>query len=87
MIQAVTTPEQQAEYRRRISGKPYFEAVLGTHLALFGAHPASGWMFYLLPGTSGAPAATASGMTAATSLRKSLPAAWGPRPPSSAPSS
>ena len=52
MIQAVTTPEQQAEYRRRISGKPYFEAVLGTHLALFGAHPASGWMFYLLPGTA-----------------------------------
>ena len=52
MIQAVTTLEQQAQYRRRISGKPYFEAVLGTHLALFGAHPASGWMFYLLPGTA-----------------------------------
>lgn len=52
MIQAVTTPQQQAEYRRRIAGKPYFESVLGTHLALFGAHPASGWMFYLLPGTA-----------------------------------
>ena len=51
MIQAITTPQQQAEYRRRIAGKPYFESVLGTHLALFGAHPASGWMFYLLPGT------------------------------------
>ena len=45
MIQAVTTPEQQAEYRRRIGDKPYFGATLGTHLALFGAHPASGWMF------------------------------------------
>ena len=52
MIQAVTTPQQQAEYRRRIAGKPYFESVLGTHLALFGAHPARGWMFYLLPGTA-----------------------------------
>ena len=52
MIQAVTTPQQQAEYRRRIAGKPYFESVLGTHLALFGAHSASGWMFYLLPGTA-----------------------------------
>ena len=52
MIQAVTTPQQQAEYRRRIASKPYFESVLGTHLALFGAHPASGWMFYLLPGTA-----------------------------------
>ena len=49
MIQAITTPQQQAEYRWRIAGKPYFESVLGTHLALFGAHPASGWMFYLLP--------------------------------------
>ena len=52
MIQAITTPQQQAEYRWRIAGKPYFESVLGTHLALFGAHPASGWMFYLLPGTA-----------------------------------
>lgn len=52
MIQAVTTPEQQAEYRRRIQGKPYFDVVLGTHLALFCSHPASGWMFYLLPGTA-----------------------------------
>lgn len=52
MIQAVTTQAQQAEYRRRISGKPYFESVLGTHLALFGAYPASGWAFYLLPGTA-----------------------------------
>ena len=52
MIQAVTTQAQQEEYRRRIAGKPYFEAVLGTHLSLFGAHPASGWAFYLLPGTA-----------------------------------
>ena len=52
MIQAVTTQAQQAEYRRRISGKPYFESVLGTHLSLFGSHPASGWAFYLLPGTA-----------------------------------
>lgn len=52
MIQAVTTPKLQAEYRRRIHGKPYFEAVLGTHLALFSSHPGSGWMFYLLPGTA-----------------------------------
>ena len=58
MIQAITTPQQQAEYRWRIAGKPYFESVLGTHLALFGAHPASGWMFYLLPGTA-VPAAAA----------------------------
>ena len=50
MIQSVTTPAQWAEFLRRIAGKPYFEAVLGTHLALFGAHPASGWVFYLLPG-------------------------------------
>ena len=28
----------------------------------------------------GGPAATASGTTAATSWRRSLPAAWGPRP-------
>ena len=52
MIQSVTTPAQWAEFLRRIAGKPYFEAVLGTHLALFGAHPASGWVFYLLPGTA-----------------------------------
>lgn len=52
MIQAVTTPAQRAEYLRRLAGKPYFEAVLGTHLRLFGQHPASGWAFYLLPGTA-----------------------------------
>lgn len=50
MIQAVTTPAQQAEFARRIAGKPYFAATMGTHCALFGAHPASGWQFYLLPG-------------------------------------
>ena len=52
MIQAVSTAIHRAEYLRRISGKPYFEAVLGTHLNLFGQHPASGWAFYLLPGTA-----------------------------------
>ena len=52
MIQSVSTPQQRAEYLRRIAGKPYFEAVLGTHLHLFGPHPASGWSFYLLPGTA-----------------------------------
>ena len=50
MIQAVTTPAQQAEFIRRIAGKPYFAATMGTHCALFSAHPASGWQFYLLPG-------------------------------------
>lgn len=50
MIQAVTTPAQQAEFVRRIAGKPYFAATMGTCCALFGAHPASGWQFYLLPG-------------------------------------
>lgn len=50
MIQAVTTPAQQAEFTRRIAGKPYFAATMGTHCALFSAHPASGWQFYLLPG-------------------------------------
>ena len=39
MIQSVTTPAQRAEFLRRIAGKPYFEAVLGTHLALFGRCP------------------------------------------------
>ena len=34
MIQAVTTPQQQAEYCRRIAGKPYFASVLGTHLRI-----------------------------------------------------
>ena len=52
MIQSVTTPEHKTEYLRRIAGKPYFEAVLGTHLNLFAAHPAAGWAFYLLPGTA-----------------------------------
>ena len=52
MIQSVSTAEHKTEYLRRLSGKPYFEAVLGTHLRLFGQHPASGWVFYLLPGTA-----------------------------------
>ena len=43
MIQSVSTAEDKTEYLRRLSGKPYFEAVLGTHLHLFGNHPASGW--------------------------------------------
>lgn len=50
MIQAVTTPAGQAEFARRLAGKPYFEAVMGTPRALFGNCPASGWRFYLLPG-------------------------------------
>ena len=52
MIQSVSTAEHKTEYLRRIANKPYFEAVLGTHLRLFGKHPASGWAFYLLPGTA-----------------------------------
>lgn len=51
MIQAVTTPAHRMEFARRLAGKPYFEATMGTHCALFGAHPGSGWRFYLLPGT------------------------------------
>lgn len=50
MIQSVATPAHRAEFARRICGKPYFEATVGTHCALFGGHPASGWRFYLLPG-------------------------------------
>ena len=42
MIQSASTPELQTEYLRRIAHKPYFEATLGTHLHLFGNHPASG---------------------------------------------
>ena len=52
MIQSVSIVEHKTEYLRRIANKPYFEAVLGTHLRLFGQHPASGWAFYLLPGTA-----------------------------------
>ena len=52
MIQAVTTPTHFAEFARRIAGKPYFAATMGTHCTLFGSHPASGWCFYLLPGTA-----------------------------------
>lgn len=52
MIQSVNTPAYRAEFARRIRNKPYFEATMGTHCALFGAHPASGWNFYLLPGTA-----------------------------------
>ena len=51
MIQAVATPAHRAEFLRRIAGKPYFAATMGTRCTLFGAHPASGWRFYLLPGT------------------------------------
>ena len=43
MIQSVSTPELQTEFLRRIAHKPYFESTLGTHLHLFGNHPASGW--------------------------------------------
>lgn len=52
MIQSASTPELQTKYLRRIAHKPYFEATLGTHLHLFGNHPASGWAFYLLPGSA-----------------------------------
>ena len=52
MIQSVSTPELQTEFLRRIAHKPYFESTLGTHLHLFGNHPASGWAFYLLPGSA-----------------------------------
>lgn len=52
MIQSVNSPAYRAEFARRIRNKPYFEATMGTHCALFGAHPASGWNFYLLPGTA-----------------------------------
>ena len=52
MIQSASTAEYRAEYLRRLSGKPYFEAVLGTHMHLFGQHSASGWAFYLLPGSA-----------------------------------
>lgn len=52
MIQGVTTPEQRAEFTRRLAEKPYFASVLGTRCALFAPHPASGWGFYLLPGTA-----------------------------------
>lgn len=51
MIQAVTTPDHRKEFTRRIAGKPYFASTMGTRCALFGPHPASGWQFYLLPGT------------------------------------
>lgn len=52
MIQAVATPAHRAEFLRRIAGKPYFAATMGTRCTLFCAHPASGWRFYLLPGTA-----------------------------------
>jgi len=52
MIQSASTPELQNEFLRRIAHKPYFESTLGTHLHLFGSHPASGWAFYLLPGSA-----------------------------------
>ena len=52
MIQSVSTAEDKTEYLRRLSGKPYFESTLGTHLHLFGNHPASGCAFYLLPGSA-----------------------------------
>ncbi|WP_308000532.1 hypothetical protein, partial [uncultured Gemmiger sp.] len=50
MITSATTPAQQAEFARHIAGKPYFAAVMGTALTLFGQKPGSGWSFYLLPG-------------------------------------
>ena len=50
MITSATTPAQQAEFARCIAGKPYFAAVMGTALTLFGQKPGSGWSFYLLPG-------------------------------------
>lgn len=52
MIQAVTTPAHQKEFIRRLGDKPYFAATMGSQCTLFGAHPASGWNFYLLPGTA-----------------------------------
>ena len=52
MIQSVSTAEDKTEFLRRIAHKPYFESALGTHLHLFGNHPASGWAFYLLPGSA-----------------------------------
>lgn len=51
MIQAVTTPAYRAAFLERIAGKPYFASVMGTPCALFADNPASGWQFYLLPGT------------------------------------
>ena len=45
MIQSASTPELQTEFLRRIAHKPYFESTLGTHLHLFGNHPASGGFF------------------------------------------
>ena len=36
MIQSASTPELQTEFLRCLSGKPYFESTLGTHLHLFG---------------------------------------------------
>ena len=52
MIQSASTSALRAEYLRRLADKPYFAANLGTHLNLFGRHPASGWAFYLLPGSA-----------------------------------
>lgn len=52
MITAAATAQQQREFARRIAGKPYFDAYLGTSLALFGQKPGSGWQFYLLPGNA-----------------------------------
>ena len=52
MIQSASTSALRAEYLRRLADKPYFAVNLGTHLNLFGQHPASGWAFYLLPGSA-----------------------------------
>ena len=52
MIQSASTSALRAEYLRRLADKPYFAANLGTHLNLFGRHPASRWAFYLLPGSA-----------------------------------
>ena len=43
MIQSASTSALRAEYLRRLADKPYFAVNLGTHLNLFGQHPASGW--------------------------------------------
>lgn len=50
MIAAVRTAADRAEFCRRVAGRPYFAAVMGTHLTLYAEKPGSGWQFYLLPG-------------------------------------
>ncbi len=50
MIQSASHPEPNQICR--LSGKPFLRLVLGTHLHSTGNHPASGWAFYLLPGSA-----------------------------------